>query len=216
MAIVVSIAGYSGTGKSRSFKNMDWDKTFLIRCNHKPLPFKNKLKKWDSKTKTGNYIISSDYTFIQQVLKKLPEYGFKAIIIDDSTHLITDHFMKTAMEKGFDKFAIMALNYYNLLKTAEALPEDVRVYFINHLDETPNGEFKIKTIGKMLDEKVDIPSLLTIAIGSKRTDNGYKFQLQNSGYDFFKSPEDMFEEEEIDNDLKIVDDAIIDYYGLEK
>ena len=103
MAILVGISGTSGSGKSRSLLNMNWDKTFIIRCGKKPLPFKNKLKQWDSATKTGNYIYSNDYSFIKAVITKLPEYGFKSIIIDDSTFLMTDSFMKMIGDKGLNR-----------------------------------------------------------------------------------------------------------------
>ncbi len=100
MAIVTSIAGSSGMGKTRSLKNMNWDNTFIVRTNKKPLPFKNKLKHWDPKEKTGNYYYSNDYGIIAKIISKLPEYGFKSIIIDDSTHLMTDEFMNKIDTKG--------------------------------------------------------------------------------------------------------------------
>ena len=51
---------------------------------------------------------------------------------------------------------------------------------------------------------------------ASETKDGYKFKTQSNGRDFYKSPEDMFKDEYIDNDLKAVDDAICDYYGIEK
>ncbi len=115
-----------------------------------------------------------------------------------------------------EKYSEMAANYYNMLKVAESLPEDIRVYVVNHVEDTNNGDTKIKTIGRMLDEKVDIPSLLTIALGATKVKEGHRFRTQSTGRDFFKSPEDMFEDDLIDNDLKIVDDAIKDYYEIKE
>lgn len=110
----------------------------------------------------------------------------------------------------------MAFNYYHLIKTAESLPDDVRVYLMNHTELDQNGGTKIKTIGKMLDEKVDIPSFITVCLGAARTADGWRFRTQTTGRDFFKSPEEMFDEELIDNDLKLVDDTIVEYYGIKE
>jgi|SaaInl8_150m_RNA_FD_contig_81_91483_length_2508_multi_10_in_0_out_0_2 hypothetical protein len=216
MGKVTSIAGSSGAGKSSSFENMNWKKTFIIRANRKPLPFRNKLKEWDSKEKTGNFIYSTDYEYINKVIKVLPKYGFTSIIVDDSTHLLLDEVMRTARETGFDKFMRMAENYYNLFKTAEGLPDDVRVYVINHIDTDDNGNEIIKIVGgKFITEKIDIPSMLTIAIKAVNHKSEYKFETQGVGRDFYKSPRGMFEDKIIDNDLRIVDDAIKDYYYIE-
>jgi hypothetical protein len=215
LAIVAGISGTSGSGKSTSFRNMDWNKTFIVRCGKKPLPFQHKLKQWDTATKTGNYIYSNDYAYIRAVISKLPEYGFESIIIDDSTFLMTDAFMSKIEDKGFEKWSVMANDYYLMLKTAEGLDDNVRVYIVNHTEETVNGDLKIKTVGKLLDNTIDIPSLFTIALGSAKTKDGYKFRTQTSGRDFYKSPMGLFDKEFIDNDLAEVDKAIVTYYDIE-
>ena len=106
MATLTSISGPSGTGKSRSQKNLHWESTFVIRPNRKPFPWKysdQPLKEWDSKEKKGNFIYMTDYSKINAVMKKLPEYGFTKIIIEDSTHLLLEEFMATVSEKGCNK-----------------------------------------------------------------------------------------------------------------
>ena len=219
MGIVVSIAGYSGNGKTYSMGTMDSEKTLIVRPNRKPFSFPQarewQKSKWNKEEKKGSWIYANDYGLIQAILKQMPDYGKKSIIIDDSTHLIVDEFMREAKTSGWDKYTDMGLHYYNMLRTAEELPDDVIVYVINHLEETPNGSLKIKTIGKLLDEKVDIPSLITIGLQAVRTADGYKFKTQTDGNDFFKSPAGMFKDKFINNNLKEVDDAIREYYGLE-
>ena len=42
------------------------------------------------------------------------------------------------------------------------------------------------------------------------------FATRTNGADTVKSPIGMFEADEIDNDLKLVDDTIRSYYGLDK
>ena len=218
MAILTSIAGPSGSGKTRSLKDLDWDKVFVVRPNKKPFSFPRShlvAKEWDSKTKTGNFAYIGSYEMMSAVLQKLPEYGKTIIIIDDSTHFMTDEFMSKIDQKGYDKFAEMAGHYYGMIKVAESLPSNIRVYIMNHTESDANGDIKIKTIGKMLDEKVDIPSFLTICLGASKTKDGWKFRTQSTGRDFFKSPEELFSEDLIDNNLKMVDDSIKEYYGIE-
>ena len=111
----------------------------------------------------------------------------------------------------------IALNYYNLLIAAQSLPDDVRVYIVNHIDLDANGDEIVKVVGgKFITEKIDVPSLLTVALRAIKTKDGYKFKTQSNGRDFYKSPEDMFKEEYIENDLEEVDSTICEYYGIEK
>jgi len=219
MAIITSIAGPSGSGKTRSFMNLDWNKTFVIRPNRKPFSFPNSAaltKPWDKETKTGNFMYLDNYSMINAVMAAIVEHGKKVIIIDDSTHLLLKDTMDTAKEKGFEKFMNSALNYYNLIVAAQNLPEDVRVYIVNHVDTDANGEEIVKvTGGKFITEKIDIPSMLTVALRAIKTNDGYKFKTQSSGRDFYKSPEGLFGEEYIENDLRVVDDAICKYWGIE-
>lgn len=145
----------------------------------------------------------------------MDEYGKKVVIIEDSTHILLNETMSTAMDKGFEKYMQSALNFYNMIKTASNLPDDVRVYMISHVDTDANGEEIIKiTGGKFITEKIDVPSLATIALGAVKTKDGYMFKTQSSGRDFYKSPKGLFDSEYIPNDLGAIDASIKEYYGL--
>lgn len=218
MAIVTSIIGKSGSGKSTSFEKMkNPEKILIIKPSAKPFPFKaGRFKPWNKETKTGQYVQTNDASFAIAAMKKLTaENGKKIIIIEDSTFFMTDYFMQTALEKGFDKFNQLALLYFNLIKGAEALPDDVTVYLINHIEDGSDGYQKVKTIGKLLDEKIDIPSLLTIVLSATVVDGKHMFQTnKRSNMDIAKSPREMFKDEYIPNDLQLVDDTIREYYGI--
>ena len=88
------------------------------------------------------------------------------------------------------------------------------VYFVMHTDTDDFGNIKPKSIGKMLDEKVCIEGLFTIVLHSKYDDGKYIFPTKTDGNDVAKAPMGMFEDAEIDNDLKFVDNTIREYYGL--
>ena len=66
----------------------------------------------------------------------------------------------------------------------------------------------------MLDEKVCVEGLFTIVLRAMKKDGRYIFRTQTDGLDVAKSPIGMFESEEIDNDLKLVDDTIRSYYNI--
>ena len=96
------------------------------------------------------------------------------------------------------------------------LPPDVIVYFLHHTETDGNtGRIKAKTIGKMLDNYVTLEGKFTIVLKTVVKDGQYYFSTQNNGMDTVKSPMGMFEEELIVNDLKMVDDTIREYYGIE-
>ncbi len=171
---------------------------------------------WDKDKKTGHYVYSDDANFTIAAMKKMTEEnGKKIIIIEDSTFFMTNYFMETALEIGFTKFSVNAQNYFNIIKAAENLGEDVRVYLINHIEDGSDGYQKVKTIGKLLDDKIDIPSLLTIVLSASVVDGKHIFQTnKRTNMDIAKSPYQMFNEEYIDNDLQLVDDTIKDYYDI--
>ena len=122
MAIVTSISGFSGSGKTRSTKGLmdhyDMDKVLIVRPSKKPISYKNKWKMWDGTTKKGHFIYADTYADVTAaIIQFTQEYGKKIVIIEDSTFLMTKYFMDTALEVGFTKFTNNALGYYNLIKT---------------------------------------------------------------------------------------------------
>lgn len=194
MGIPVLILGRSGSGKSRSIKNLDCG---VVKVVEKELPFRNNLQT----------VTTSDYLKIGQILT-----GSKkdSIVIDDAGYLLTDEFMRRATEKGYDKFTELANNFYNLVQFITLkLPRNKIVYLTMHEDENEvTGLVKPKTIGKLLDEKVCVEGLFTIVLRCI----DHQFYTNNSGC--AKSPEEMFNEEVIENDLALVDKAIRTYYNL--
>ena len=201
MAIIVMVYGQSGTGKSTSLRNFKPEDVCIVNVSGKPLPFKNKHKTFNT----------DDYMSIEAAIQKAPA---KSIVIDDATYLMTGEYMRTAKVTGYQKFTERALNYYTLVKTAAALPDDKIVYFMGHSDIDSNGNEKFKTIGKLLDEKITLEGMFTIVLKTVVTDGKYQFSTRNSGQDTVKTPMGMFSEPLIENDLAAVDKAIREYYEI--
>ena len=134
----------------------------------------------------------------------------KSIVIDDSQYLLVNELFDRSKEKTYDKFTDMARNFRDLIHYINELEDEEKiVYFLHHSELDSDGREKVKTIGKMLDEKLCIEGCFDIVIYCA----DHKFYTQSNGQSTAKSPEDMFELE-IPNDLKAVDVAIRDYYGL--
>lgn len=201
MGIPVLVLGESGSGKSASLRNFEPDEIGIFNVASKPLPFRKKLLKVD---KAG-------YGTIMQALAKPTK---KSYAIDDSQYLMCFEEFARAKETGYQKFTEMALNFYNLVHyIIEGLPPDIVVYFLHHTETSDMGKTKAKTVGKMLDSKLTLEGLFSIVLLCKTDGTRHYFETQSDGYTTAKSPMEMFERE-IDNDLKMVDNTIREYFEL--
>lgn len=200
-SVPILLIGKSGSGKSASLRNFKKDEIAIANVLGKPLPFKSDIEapKVD------------DYNVILEAIKRTDK---KVIVIDDANYLITNEFMKNSSIKGYDKYNDMANNFWNLINGIKEVDGGKTVYIIMHEDQDEFGNVKPKTIGKLLDDKCNIQGLFTICIRSMYENGKYIFRLKTNGQDCVKTPIGLFEEDEIENDLKAVDNKIRDYYNL--
>lgn len=203
MAVSCLILGESGTGKSASMRNFKPGELAIINVAGKPLPFRSELKT----------LVTDNYKKIESALLNMKA---PSAVIDDAQYLLANEFMRRSGELGYQKFTDMAKNYWSLIAETicKQMPPNKIVYFMSHIDRDQNGFEKVKTIGKLLDEKITVEGLFTIVLKTHVEDGKYTFMTQNSGTDTVKSPIGMFPDMQIDNDLKAVDNAIREYYNL--
>lgn len=128
--------------------------------------------------------------------------------------MMANEYMRRTNERGFEKFTEIGLHAWQLLVDLAQLPDDIRVYVLSHVDESDSGQIKIKTIGKMLDEKITLEGMVTIVLRTHVDGERFCFATQNNGSDTTKSPMGLFESRMIDNDMAMVDAAICDYYEI--
>ena len=203
MGIPVLILGESGSGKSASLRNFDPAEVGIFNVASKPLPFRKKLK------------VANNATY-SMIMKSLGAPSLKTYVIDDSQYLLAFEFFDRAKETGYQKFTDIALNFRNLIQfVITQTPPDVIVYFLHHLERSDDGHTKAKTIGKMLDEKLTVEGLFSIVLMAQTDGKDHWFLTQNDGYNTVKAPMEMFADAKIDNDLKMVDQTIRDYYEME-
>lgn len=226
MSELIGIVGSSGTGKSTSVRTLDPKETVIISCIGKPLPIRGWKKNYTPfKGKEGNFFCSDISTEIIQCMDHISEKrdDIKNIVIDDWQYTMSNEFMRRSSEKGFEKFTEIGKNAWSILNKSKSLREDMRVFILTHSDTQP-GEFggapviKIKTIGKLLDDKIDPAGLFSILLYTdvNKKENGemeYRFITNNNGHYPAKSPMGMFEDIYISNDLGNITKTIEEYYG---
>lgn len=234
MANAVAIVGDTGTGKTSSVmpdkdinvKGLDPKETFIINIKDKPLPMRGWLSLYipiptgEPPTK-GNYFASTDAQAIIKVLNFIGanRSDIKNVVLDDGQYLMSEEFMANALKSGYDKFNRMAKNMYDVINTGLNLPKEKNFILITHSEEN-DGKTDIKTLGKMLSDKVNLAGLFTVVLYTN-----VKTTMQGSTYSFVtnqyiddrgihvmaKSPRGMFEERLIPNDLGHVLDKIDEY-----
>lgn len=204
MAQKVLILGDSGTGKSASLRNFEPDEVLVINSAGKPLPFKNHF---EAVTPAFNKLTTD-------VLKAMDSTNKKVIIIDDAQYIMSFQYMRRIKENGWDKWNDIQGDFFNIIQHCDDLPADTIVYFLSHIQRDDEGHEKLKTMGKMLDEKITLEGLFTVVLKTSVKDGEYCFITQNSGMDTVKSPIGMFDTYAIDNDLKYVDTKIRNYYEI--
>lgn len=202
-SVPVLLIGKSGSGKSASMRNFKKEEIAIANVLGKPLPFKSNL----DAPKVDNYDI---------LLKAIQNTDKKVIVVDDANYLITNEFMNKSSVKGFDKYNEMGNNFFNLINGIKNIEGGKTVYLIMHEDTDDDGNVKPKTIGKLLDDKVNIQGMFTICLRSMYDNGNYIFRLKTNGQDCVKTPIGLFDEEQMENDLKLVDTKIREYYELDK
>lgn len=223
-AETILILGESGRGKTTSLRNLNPDETFIISTTSKPLPWRGWKKnyiKFDPKTNPeGNWCQCSKSTTLTTIIKyissKRPE--IKNIVVDDLQYAMAFEFMDRRKEKGFDKFNDIGGDFTDLLRVTDSIRDNIKLIFTAHSEnvgDAVNEYWTLKTIGKMVKEKITPEGLFTYVFHAlvENGDNGmeYKFLTNTNGTHVAKTPLGMFEELKIDNDLNEIIEVIDQY-----
>lgn len=227
MANLVCILGPTGSGKSTSIKGLNPAETMILalKAIDKPLPFKGSRGLYNAEKK--NYFALKDYqdiiNYLNSASKNLPHV--KNIIIEDATYVMRTEFFDRAQEKSYDKFTDIADHFRRIIATANTLRADLNVFLFLHTDTVENDgaivSYKVATVGKLLDKQYNpLESVTTTLVAlPKYQEDGkpeYGFYTNRcivNGIEVpAKSPDGMFEDLFIPNDLGIVAKAMFEYY----
>lgn len=224
----VAIVGKSGSGKSTSIsktpelniEGLDPKKTVIINVAGKDLPIRGWKKLYSGKiSEGGNYLESSSPDIISNAIKYLNDSrpDIENVVIDDGQYIMAFEFMQRAKESGYGKFADLGVNLGKIV-TAAKNASRLKVFFLWHPEEDKETGYKMKTVGKMVDDYLTLEGLFTVILYTfvqKQGDGkiNYTFVTNNDGKHPAKSPVGMFKELYISNDLGKVAKAI-DTYNL--
>lgn len=218
MAKVLIVAGFEGTGKSTSLREMNPEDTYIFNVLGKDLPFKGSRKIYNSDN--GNIVSSDNWTHVSKAIKAAEERGKKHMIIDDVGYLMSTEFFDRAEEGGYSKFSEIGAHMQSVIKAAkDSKLETVTLMF--HLDNDPVTGLNVRTIGRMLNDKYNPAGVVDIMLITHVDIDG----AGNASYKFItnrtnkagvilpaKSPMGMLDLE-INNDLNFVIQQINEYYN---
>jgi len=226
MANIGIVLGKSGTGKSTSIKGLNPKETVVINVLKKKLPFKGSGSLYNTENK--NLFCIDEYTQIISYVNSISEKALhvKNLIIDDMIYVMRKEYFKRAKETGFNKFTELAQHFQQMIYACENAREDLNIFFLLHSEDVISDKIivgqKVSTIGSMIDSQYSPVEVVPIVLYSaiKYDEKG------NAQYGFYthrtmqgqieipaKSPDGMFEEDFIPNDLGIVVKKISEYYN---
>ena len=219
---LVGIVGATGTGKSTAIKHLNPEETYIINVAKKELPFRGSEKLYNTENK--NYKEVEDANEISRLLKTISEKAphIKNIIIEDSNYIMGFNMLARATEIGFTKFTIMAKDMVELFREARRLRDDLKVFYFTHPETIEDGGeivgYKIKTAGKLIDNQIVLEGLLTVCLythveESKDGSATYNFVTNRFKKYPAKSPDGMFADIKIPNNLQQVVNSIDEYYN---
>lgn len=206
MARIIVVIGASGTGKTFALKGLAKADVNLISPTGKEMPFRSDIK-----------VVKTD-------LENLPAVALAApapiVVIDDTNQFFTLFQGKHVLDKDqFFIFKTIATSFNNLVEKLVSKQTDQNYYIFAHVDTEDTGRRKFKTTGKFIGDNLQPESLTNVVLETIYDDteaeikDRYKFAVHKTeGSSPVKTPEDMFKEDSIPNNLKVVDDTIRAYY----
>lgn len=214
MSKVIAIMGESGAGKTTSMRNLDPETTFYIDCDKKGLSWKGWKKQY---IEGKNYYKGDAPTNVMQCLQAINANkkfeGIKTVIVDTLNGIMVAEEMRNVKVAGYGKWTDLASYIYEIVDYALSMRDDLTVIFICHSETISEGNgmvfTRIKTNGRKLD-KIVLESKFTTVLLAECKDGKYILHT-HADRSSVKSPLGAFEENEIENDVVKVINALEEY-----
>lgn len=218
MAKVIGVMGESGAGKTTAMRNLPPNETFYFDCDCKGMNWKGWKEQYSQDKK--NYWKSDSFSIVSQILDKIDKEEqckhIKYVVIDTINGMMVAEEMRILAMTSGDKrsaWSDLAQNGWSIINKCLAMRDDLTIIILCHSEtiSDDNGiiRTRIKTNGRKL-EKLVLESKMTTVIWAVRQDGKYKFVLSADG-STCKVPLGAFEQDECDNDIMIVINALKDF-----
>lgn len=212
-------------------KGIEAESTVIINSDGKDFPFpaekygwvegKNLFTSTYNKPITAEFLIGNPTNTKKGLLDMINEGSkIKRVIIDTVNGMMLDKEMLETKSMTWDKWYDLAKDIYSLVVKANSLKSDLIIYLFMHVamqtNIDGNEEKTVLTNGKKL-EKIKLPSKVTTVLVTNVSgiggDNKFVFETQKNRSSA-KSPIGMFGSFTIPNSLKLVDETVRKYYGI--
>jgi len=226
MSNFVIILGESGSGKSTSLKTLNPEETCILNVLGKRLPFKGSALSYNKENK--NLFQISDWNTVKTYLESISNNALhiKNVVIDDAIYIMRTEFFNRSKERGYDKYNELADHFRQIIATCSSLRNDLNIFMLLHTEpvevEGSIVGYKNSSVGKLLDKLYNPLENVTVVLFArpKFDDKGnptygfYTHKRKIDGVEFpSKTPDGMFEEDFIPNDLGLVVKTMKEYYG---
>lgn len=143
-----------------------------------------------------------------------------------ATYIMRKEYFKTAKQTGYNKFVDIGSHFQSIISTAENMRDDLNIFLIMHCEEVTSDNtivgYKPSTVGKLIDSAYNpmevVPMLLFSSVkydeNKKPIYGFYTHRCMEGNVEIpAKSPDGLFEEDFIPNDLGLVVKAMDEYYN---
>lgn len=199
MSQLTFVLGKTGTGKSTSLRNFKAaDGIGYLTATGKPLPFKSDIPQYHAKS-------------YAELKAAIAQAKAPIVVIDDFNYFMSYEEFSQASIKGYEKFTQMAVNVVDVIELITKKDSDQRFYILAHSENNDSGDLRLKTTGKMVSDKFVPEGLANQVVETAVIDRQFVFKVRTDGTGI-KTPMGMFENDTIENDLKLLDDKIKAFY----
>lgn len=232
MAVIVSILGSSGDGKTTStiinpdgkfdldnYQGMDPKSHFILNLDRKTLPFPAGM--WG--TEQRNYVEPKNFDEIRSALAYCAKQKeIKSVAIDTVNIYLAMKEFNDRKKMSFDAWKDLANDVIELnMLCNSTLRDDQIVYIFGHTMLQTQQDGSEKTVFSVIGKKLTKTQpegfypivLMTRVEYGDDGDNKYYFQTK-ANHSSAKTPLGMFKDFEIPNSLKLVDTTIRKYYKM--